>query len=288
MRAAARHERSMGQINSKRSARLAWALLLATYVGPILKWSERIVGWGGSVDFIIVRSQDPDWVGVVLTTVLSPPEIVQLLATIAAIFFLLRNQEAKFDGKLSLAQASVGKNPDMEPLDQQLDRGQAHDNDVQVLAIFVYERTFYFNPDPSRRTVTFHLQAINVGDDPVEILAPIGGVIAYKGRNLEGSRLDFNILPLSLEELSNVVRGGWIPFNGILHFQTGSGQMERLLEWFDEGDVSFDTSTLIINARSLITGNVLALDIQGHQLLQKRRDLKTMPVVTGTGAVHLS
>ena len=73
----------------------AGALLLASYGGPILRWLDKIVGWGGSFDFLLSRSEDPGWLGVMVGAFFFPPAPLQLVAIIIAIVFVVRAERQR-------------------------------------------------------------------------------------------------------------------------------------------------------------------------------------------------
>lgn len=90
----------------KRWEQLAAAILIiGPYIGSVAKALDKVVGWGGSIDFIIARSQSPDWVGRVMTFLLDPPELLRLLCLLAGIFLIIRAERGRTDRKLAIVSA---------------------------------------------------------------------------------------------------------------------------------------------------------------------------------------
>jgi hypothetical protein len=89
----------MGFVRRNWEGVAAALFVVVPYLGAILRWIDRIVGWGGSLDFLISRSEHPGWVGSVLTFLLNPPEIVRLVALLAATYLLILRERRRNDAR---------------------------------------------------------------------------------------------------------------------------------------------------------------------------------------------
>lgn len=66
---------------------LVWEGIVAVWKG--IKW---LLGWGGSIDFVVERTQDPRWVGVMLNWLVHPPAWAHLLIVILAVVVIIWDQ----------------------------------------------------------------------------------------------------------------------------------------------------------------------------------------------------
>lgn len=57
--------------------------------------AERIIGWGGSLDFLISRSEDPGWVGDVLTFAATNTGYLSFVMMLAGVAFVLWNERRR-------------------------------------------------------------------------------------------------------------------------------------------------------------------------------------------------
>lgn len=265
----------------------AWFLLAFAVI-------ERIVGWGGSVDFIIARSEEPGWVGNMWAALQSGSPLFGVIATLVGIYLLTKNDEKRIERMIDermISASQLSAQPYAENIDHTALKppvSETPENPLPFrLAAHVYEAAFCFNTWSPNHKVTFILSGVNTGDDPIELLPPFGGAIAYRGRVFEGPGVMFSLLPFATDDVTVTLRG--VPFfmNCILHFQNGPQDMEQLLTWFAEGDVSFDTAGTNFFARSTVTQERLTLNIGARQLIQNRRDLKTQPVITASATVRI-
>lgn len=69
---------------------MAWTLVA---LGAI----ERIVGWGGSIDFVLTRWDEPDWVGALMATILAYSNLIGLALLIGGIVLLIRSERRRND-----------------------------------------------------------------------------------------------------------------------------------------------------------------------------------------------
>jgi len=87
-----------------------WALLI---LGVI----ERVIGIGGSIDFVLTRSQDPGWVGVVLHRAVENVGLLLMLVGVAFIVWNERRRTARLvEGRLAILSSHVpSPSPDRRP-----------------------------------------------------------------------------------------------------------------------------------------------------------------------------
>lgn len=71
---------------------VAWTLLA---LGAI----ERLVGWGGSVDFVLTRWNEPAWVGDVLNAILEYSNLIGLALLVGGFALLIRNERKRNDAR---------------------------------------------------------------------------------------------------------------------------------------------------------------------------------------------
>jgi hypothetical protein len=95
------HEAGMGWISKNRTAIEASALLFWPHLGKAGRYILEVVGLGGSVDFLLSRFAQPDWVGKVLEFLLNPPDLVKLISTVLAIVLVVRNERKRAEGLYS-------------------------------------------------------------------------------------------------------------------------------------------------------------------------------------------
>lgn len=75
---------------------------------PAIGWTlftlgvvERLIGWGGSIDFILARTGDPGWVGSVLRFIASYSEYLGLLMIVGGFLLILWNERRRHDQTLA-------------------------------------------------------------------------------------------------------------------------------------------------------------------------------------------
>jgi len=88
----ARYEHQMESKNeSKPSAWRWWLGLLFVAFGA----AEKIIGWGGSLDFLISRSRDPDWVGRVFNSIAANPGYLSFLLIMSGVALIVWNERRR-------------------------------------------------------------------------------------------------------------------------------------------------------------------------------------------------
>jgi hypothetical protein len=66
---------------------LVWEGVLAIW--KAIKW---LLGWGGSIDFVVERTQDPKWVGAMLNLLVHPPAWAHIIIVILAVAVIIWDQ----------------------------------------------------------------------------------------------------------------------------------------------------------------------------------------------------
>ncbi len=80
---------------------LGWALF-------VLGGAERVIGWGGSLDFLISRSKDPGWVGSLLTAIATNQSYIGFAMMLAGVAFIVWNERRRTE---RLLEARLGWSP---------------------------------------------------------------------------------------------------------------------------------------------------------------------------------
>jgi hypothetical protein len=73
---------------------LGWAILVLTTI-------ERVVGLGGSIDFIVSRSRDPDWVGEVLRFIADQRDTLSFLFVVVGFGLILWNHQRRVNATIT-------------------------------------------------------------------------------------------------------------------------------------------------------------------------------------------
>jgi hypothetical protein len=92
---------------SRWRGRAGWILLA-------LGAAERIIGWGGSLDFLISRSQDPGWVGDVLTFVAAQAPYLGFVSIMAGVALIVWNERRR---TAQLLEARIPSGPTGDAVD---------------------------------------------------------------------------------------------------------------------------------------------------------------------------
>ncbi len=86
--------------------------------------AERIIGWGGSLDFLISRSKDPGWIGDVVNVVVLNTSYLSFFMMLAGVAFIVWNErrrtekllESRFGGQpASPRHIEIEPRPSFEP-----------------------------------------------------------------------------------------------------------------------------------------------------------------------------
>lgn len=59
--------------------------------------TERVVGWGGSIDFLLSRSKDPDWVGAVLKFLVASWDSISSILMLLGVGLIVWNERRRYE-----------------------------------------------------------------------------------------------------------------------------------------------------------------------------------------------
>ena len=87
----------MGWIKQHWQTGLGILLAALPYLGRSVRFVVDLVGYGGSIDFILARSADPGWLAKVVKFFLDPPAVLSLLCLLAGILLIFRAERRRSD-----------------------------------------------------------------------------------------------------------------------------------------------------------------------------------------------
>ena len=250
-----RHEAFMGNQNLEtekpRRAYWAWALVVA---GGL----ERLVGWGGSIDFVLARWDEPAWVGNLMTAILDYASVLGLLALVGGFYAIIRNERKRSDTLYGTFKDQLENAPDFAAQFQHalseggvvLD-GRVFDPPpeeksliyVGVSAVSVVHMT-------EENRVELCIIAFNGYDCRVKIKQPRNHVMMIYKTSPSESATEKLSTPVLLTDRGPVVAEPRSEFMMVLHQYLTQTQIASINTALDIGNVTFDLMALEVDVES--------------------------------------
>lgn len=197
---------------------------------------ERIIGWGGSVDFILARWNEPAWVGSVMMWILEASNVIGFCLLIAGIALLIRAERRRSDALYGVqAQTAVKPNEPSGSVTHQSKAATpkpASPGDEHVSHnLWVGKVEPFFEEMHNQGHFSLAVSVINFGTEDV-FLKSISGRIKARFRGQDGKISPEELPLLKTQERHDMLERFPPRHHGtLLLFQhISSGQAERIFD----------------------------------------------------------
>lgn len=252
MRRVIRHEAVMAienpmQTKPKRPF-VAWVLLAAGAV-------ERIVGWGGSIDFLLSRWNEPAWVGKVLSVIQQYSNILGLVAFFVGIAALIRHERKRNQYLYGLASSLRDNAAPPEPVtvessDGIIDSLPFNAQSEARSLIYVGSATVHIARMSEENRAELAIIAFNGYDFPVKITPPRNYIrMSYQTSESETGE-EVLSTPILLTDRSPIVAESRSEFMIVLHQYLTQSQIATINSALDISHVTFNLKDLEIYLES--------------------------------------
>lgn len=227
-----------------------WALVggfafIFPYIFPFLKWTEKVVGWGGSIDFLISRSEEPDWVGTVLEILLNPPLWLQFSFLLFAVSkFLSTSIQRQIEERVPTTLTAEAIQSVIDGEGVVIDGGTFDTEAEERGLIYVGSATVHIDRMTEENRAEIAIIAFNGHDFPVKITAPRNHIrISYQTSESETAE-DSLSTPILLTDRGPVVAAARSEFMIVLHQYLTSAQIAAINSGLDIAHVTFNLLNL--------------------------------------------
>jgi hypothetical protein len=240
-----RHEARMWDWFNHWRGRLGWALV-------IFGAAERIIGWGGSIDFLIARVKDPGWVGAMLKFIQLHSEYLGFAFLLLGLFFIVWNERRRTSDMLEkrvadLQPTIVGTLPEQIEAQELTIDGDNFDPPPSTKAMLYAGQAIVSAGDiDSDNRLELVIIAFNGHDFPVNITS-VSGHLLIECKAADGEHVSEKMAtPVLLTDRTPMIAQPLNEFLIVLHQYVTPANTRAIKAGLELGVVTFDIRNLNI------------------------------------------